>query len=111
MKKQKVKKTLDSNCLYELDGLTLREAAAAMLQRAAEYEAEGYTDIQFDTDTDYDGDTVLMINGSRSETDDEAIARVESEAREAKHRRECDLRILKATAERLGINIENIEAQ
>jgi len=111
MKKQKVKKTLDSNCLYELDGLTLREAAAAMLQRAAEYEAEGYTDVAFDTDTDYDGDTVLMINGSRSETDDEAIARAVKEVRREKETREHDLRVFKQTAERLGINIENIEAQ
>jgi hypothetical protein len=108
MKKQEVKKTLDSNCLYELDGLTLREAAAYLLKRSAEYEAEGYTHISFDTDTDYDDDTCLMIVGARVETDDEAIARAEIEARKAAASREYDIKVLKATAERLGVKIENI---
>jgi len=108
MKKQNIKKTLDSNCLYELDARTLREAAAYLIERAESYEAQGYADIAFNIDTDYDGGICLMIIGSRLETDAEANARVESEAREAKHRRECDLRILKSTAERLGIKIENI---
>jgi hypothetical protein len=107
MKKQEVKKTLDSNCLYELDGLTLREAAAYLLKRSTEYEAEGYTYISFDTDTDYDN-TCLMINGSRPETTEEAIARSEAEARRARVSHEHDLKVFKATAERLGINIENI---
>ena len=110
MKKQQVKKTLDSNCLYELDRLTLREAAAYLIERAESYEAEGWTDITFDTDTDYDNDTVLMINGSRVETDAEANVRVESEARRARVSREHDIKVLKAAAERLGIKIENIEA-
>ena len=108
MKKQQVKKTLDSNCLYELNGLTLREAAAYLIERAEQYEAEGWTDITFDTDTDYNGDTCLMINSSRVETDDEAIARAEAEARRARVSREHDIRVLKAAAERLGIKIENI---
>ena len=108
MKKQQVKKTLDSNCLYELDGLTLRKAAAYLVERAEQYEAEGYTDITFDTDTDYDGDTCLMINGARVETDDEAIARAEAAARRARVSREHDIKVLKAAAERLGIKIENI---
>jgi hypothetical protein len=108
MKKQQVKKTLDGNCLYELDGLTLRKAAAYLVERAEQYEAEGWTDIAFDTDTDYDGDTCLMINGARVETDDEAIARAEAEARRARGWRARDFEIFKAAAERLGINIENI---
>ena len=108
MKKQIIKKTLDCNCLYELEGRTLREAAAYLVERSESYEAQGYADITFDTDTDYEGNTNLMINGSRLETDAEANARVESEAREAEWRRERDLRVLKTTAERLGIKIENI---
>lgn len=108
MTKQIIKKTLDGNCLYELKWLSLREAAAYLIECSESYEAQGYADIQFDIDTDYNSDTVLMINGSRLETDAEANVRVESEARKAKHRRECDLNILKATAERLGIKIENI---
>jgi hypothetical protein len=108
MKKQNIKKTLAFNCLYELDSLTLRAAAAYLLKRAAEYEAEGYTDVAFDTDTDYNNDTVLMINGTRVETDDEAIARAEIEARKAAASREYDIKVLKATAERLGVKIENI---
>jgi hypothetical protein len=111
MKKQNINKTLDSNCLYEISQLTLCEAAAYLLLRSEQYEADGYTDIRFDTDTDYDGDTVLMINGTRSETDDEAIARAVKEVRREKETREHDLRVFKQTAERLGINIENIEAQ
>lgn len=108
MKKQNIKKTLDGNCLYELDGLTLREAAAYLIKRSESYEAQGYADITFDTDTDYDGDTNLMIIGSRVETDDEAIARAEAAARRARVSREHDIKVLKAAAERLGIKIENI---
>lgn len=99
---------MDSNCLYELNRLTLREAAAYLVKRSESYEAQGYADITFDTDTDYNGDTCLIINGSRLETDAEANARVESEARKATASRERDLNILKTTAERLGIKIENI---
>ena len=109
MTKQNIKKTLDSNCLYELDGLTLREAAAYLIKRSEQYEADGYTDITFDTDIDYEGDTNLMINGSRLETDDEAIARAEAEARRAKATREHDIKVFKATAERLGITSWKIE--
>jgi len=65
MKKQNIAKTLDGNCLYELDGLTLCEAAAYLLKRAEQYEVEGYTDIAFDTNTDYYGNTVLSIVGDR----------------------------------------------
>ena len=109
MIKQEVKKTLDSNCLYELDGLTLREAAAYLIERSEQYEAQGWVDITFDTDTDYDNDTVLMINGSRLETDDEAIARAVKEVRIEKTTRKHDLKVFKATAARLGINIDNIK--
>jgi hypothetical protein len=49
-----------------------------------------------------------MINGTRVETDDEAIARAEIEARKAAASREYDIKVLKATAERLGVKIENI---
>ena len=108
MTKQIIKKTLDGNCLYELNRLTLREAAAYLIKRSESYEAQGYADIQFDIDTDYNSDTCLIINGSRLETDAEANARVESEARKATASREYDLKVLKATAERLGIKIENI---
>ena len=111
MKKQNSIKTLDGNCLYELDGLTLREAAAYLIKRSESYEAQGYAEITLDTDTDYDGDTNLLINGSRVETDDEANVRAEAEARRARVSREHDIKVFKATAERLGINIENIEAQ
>ena len=109
MTKQKIKKTLDSNCLYELDGLTLREAAAYLIERSEQYEVDGYTDITFDTDVDYEGDTNLTINGSRLETDDEAIARAEAEARRAAEAREHDIKVFKATAERLGITSWKIE--
>jgi hypothetical protein len=109
MKKQNIKKTLGSNCLYELDGLTLREAAAYLIERSESYEAQGWVDIRFDTDIDYDGDTYLMINGSRLETDDEAIARAVREVRIEREARERDLQVFKATAERLGINIEDIK--
>tara|TARA_R110000868_G_scaffold304307_5_gene564843 strand:+ start:409 stop:735 length:327 start_codon:yes stop_codon:yes gene_type:complete len=108
MTKQNIIKTLDSNCLYELDSLTLREAAAYLVKRSESYEAQGYADITFHTDTDYESDTCLMINGSRLETDAEANARAEIEARKATASREYDLKVFKATAERLGINIENI---
>jgi hypothetical protein len=108
MKKQNINKTLDRNCLYEISQLTLREAAAYFLQRAEQYEADGYTDIRFDTDTDYDGDTLLMINGARVETEGEAIARAEVDARRAAASREHDIKVLKAAAERLGVKIENI---
>ena len=107
MKKQNIKKTLDSNCLYELEALTLREAAAYLIERSEQYEVDGYTDITFDTDTDYNGDTNLMINGSRLETDDEANERAVREVRREKETRERDLNLLKATAERLGIKIED----
>ena len=107
MTKQIIKKTLDSNCLYELDGLTLCEAAAYLFERSEQYEVDGYTDITFDTDTDYNGDTNLMINGSRLETDDEANERAVREVRREKETRERDLNLLKATAERLGIKIED----
>jgi hypothetical protein len=109
MKKQNIKKTLDTNCLYELDGCTLREAAAYLIERSESYEAQGWVDIQFDTDVDYDGTTNLMINGSRLETDDEAIARAVREVRREKETREHDLKVFKATATRLGINIEDIK--
>jgi len=109
MKKQEVKQTLDSNCLCELSGLTLREAASYLNKRSEHYEAEGYINIRFDTDIDYDGDTYLMINGSRLETDDEAIARAVKEVRMEKKAREHDLKVFKATAERLGINVEGIK--
>jgi len=109
MKKQNIKKTLDSNCLYELERLTLRDAAAYLIKRSESYEAQGWVDITFDTDTDYDNDTVLMINGSRLETDDEAIARAVREVRIEKEARERDLQAFKATAERLGINVEGIK--
>lgn len=108
MTKQIIKKTLDGNCLYELEGRTLREAAAYLVERSESYEAQGYAALYFDTDTDYDGGTCLIINGSRLETDAEANVRVESEARKAAASREYDLKVLKATAERLGIKIENI---
>ena len=106
MTKQNIKKTLDSNCLYKLDGLTLCEAAAYLIERSEQYEVEGWTDIAFDIE--YDGDTKLMINGSRLETDEEAIARAEAAARRARVSREHDLKVFKATAERLGIKIENL---
>ena len=108
MKKQEVKKTLDSNYLYELDGLTLRDAAAALIKLSEKYEEDGWENIRFDTDYNYDS-TQLLINGSRLETDDEAIARAEIEARKATVSREHDLMVFKATAERLGINIEDIK--
>ena len=108
MKKQNINKTLDSNCLYELDRLTLRAAAAYLIERSESYETEGYTDIRFDTDTDYAGHTNLMINGTRVETDDEAIVRAEVDTLRAAASREYDIKVLKATAERLGIKIENI---
>ena len=109
MSKQIIKKTLDSNCLYELDGLTLCEAAAYLFERSEQYEVDGWHDITFNTDIDYDGDTKLMINGSRLETDDEAIARAEAEARRARVDREHDIKVFKATAERLGITSWKIE--
>lgn len=110
MTKQNIKKTLDSNCLYELDRLTLREAAAYLIKRSEQYEADGYTDITFDTDTDYNGDTCLMINGSRLETDYEAIERhVEYEARRARVDREHDIKVFKSAAARLGITSWKIE--
>ena len=109
MKKQNIKQTLDNNCLYELEGLTLREAASYLIKRSELYEAEGYHDISFETDTDYDGDTYLMINGSRLETDDEAIARAVREVRIEREARERDLRVFKDTAARLGIKIDNIK--
>lgn len=108
MTKQNIKKTLDSNCLYELNRLTLLEAAAYLIKRSEQYEAGGYTNITFDTDNDVDAATNLMINGSRLETDDEAIARAEYEARSARVSREHDIRVFKDAAERLGIKIENI---
>jgi hypothetical protein len=108
MKKQNIKKTLDSNCLYELDGLTLCEASAYFLERAEKYETEGYTDIRFDVDYSYDDSSQLGIVGSRLETDDEAIARAVATVRREKEIRERDLQVFKQTAERLGINIENI---
>jgi hypothetical protein len=110
MKKQNIKKTLDDNYLYELAGHTLREAAAALIKLSEEYEEDGWENIRFDTDYNYDS-TQLLINGSRLETDAEAIARAEVDARRAAASREHDLRVFKQTAERLGINIENIEAQ
>jgi hypothetical protein len=109
MKKQNIKKTLDSNCLYELERLTLRDAAAYLIKRSESYEAQGWVDITFDTDTDYDNDTVLMINGSRLETDDEAIARAVREVRIEREARERDLQVFKTTATRLGINVEDIK--
>jgi hypothetical protein len=108
MKKQKVKKTLDSNCLDELDGLTLCEASAYFLERAEKYETEGYTDVAFNLDYSYDDTSQLSIVGTRVETDDEAIARAVAAVRREKETRERDLQVLKQTAERLGINIENI---
>ena len=108
MTKQIIKKTLDSNCLYELDGLTLCEAAAYLFERSEQYEVDGWTDITFNTDIDYDGDTKLMINGSRLETDDEAIARAAADRR-ARVSREHDIKVFKATAERLGITSWKIE--
>jgi hypothetical protein len=109
MKKQNIKKQLDSNCFYELDGLTLRKAADYFIKRSEQYEAEGYHDISFETYTDHDGDACMMINGSRLETDDEAIARAVREVRIEKEARERDLQAFKATAERLGINVEGIK--
>ena len=110
MTKQIIKKTLDSNCLYELDGLTLCEAAVYLFERSEQYEVDGWTDITFNTDIDYDGDTKLMINGSRLETDYEAIERhVKYEARRARVSREHDIKVFKATAERLGITSWKIE--
>ena len=99
---------MDDNCLYELDGLTLCEASAYLLERAEKYETEGYTDIRFDVDYSYDDSSQLSIVGSRLETDDEAIARAVAAVRREKEIRERDLQVFKQTAERLGINIENI---
>jgi len=108
MIKQSIKKTLDDNYLYELDGLTLRGAAAALIKLSEEYEADGWENIRFGVDSEYDY-TVLKINGSRLETDDEAEARAEDEKRRAQATREYDLKVFKSTAERLGINIDNIK--
>ena len=108
MKKQNIKETLDYNCLYKLDGLTLCEASAYFLERAEKYETQGYTDIRFDVNYSYDDTSQLSIVGTRVETDDEAIARAVAEVRRERETRERDLQVFKQTAERLGINIENI---
>jgi hypothetical protein len=108
MKKQNIKKTLDSDCLYDLDGCTLRDAATTLLRLAETYEAQGYTDIRFAVDHNYDDQSVLTITGVRVETDEEAIAREQTDARRLAEYRERDIMVLKAAADRLGIKIENI---
>jgi L-alanine-DL-glutamate epimerase-like enolase superfamily enzyme len=108
MEKQNIKKTLVGNHIYELDERTLREAAADLIKLSEQYEAKGYENIRFDVDIEYDY-TALKINGRRLETDDETIARERAEARRAEVNREHDLKVFKAMAERLGINIENIK--
>jgi hypothetical protein len=109
MEKQNIKKTLVWNHIYELDERTLREAAADLIKLSEQYEAKGYENIRFDVDIEYDYTAALKISGRRLETDDEAIARERAEARRAEVNREHDLKVSKATAERLGINIENIK--
>ena len=108
MKKQDIKKTLDDNYLHDLDSCTLRGAAADLIKLAETYEAQGYSNVAFELDYSYDDASHLLIKGTRVETDEEAAARVAAEDRRKQISREHDLKVFKATAERLGIKIENL---
>ena len=107
MTKQNIKRNLDSDYLYEIGELTLRQAADKLIKLSEQYEEKGFENISFEID--YDGEyRRLLINGYRLETDEEVIAREKAEARCAEVSREHDLKMFKTYANLLGINIDSI---